>query len=68
LKRGRQPHGYYGSSIELQGRQTKAQIEGARYAKRSVFWMTVSVVVLTLASIGSFVLDLFTYWRGGGGG
>jgi hypothetical protein len=50
---------YYDASIKLQAGQ-------AKYARRSVFWMALSVVVLTLASIGSFVLDLLTYWRGGG--
>ena len=45
-ERGRQSHGYYGASIELQNRQTKAQIAAAESAKRSVRWMAVSVVVL----------------------
>jgi hypothetical protein len=65
---------HYSVLYEFQRRQTKTQIKAAQgallsadYAKKSVRWMAVSVVVLTLASIGSFVLDLLTYWRGWGG-
>jgi hypothetical protein len=57
---------HYSVLYEFQRRQTKAQIEAAKSAKWSVFWMAVSVGVLTLASVGSFVLDLLTFWRGGG--
>jgi hypothetical protein len=69
---------YYRVSLEFQYRQTRAQIEAAEaakraaeaavssaeYAKKSVRRMFWSVVVLALASVASFVLDLIPFlWR-----
>jgi hypothetical protein len=65
-ERGKQSHGYYKASIDLQGLQTEAQVDAAESARKSVFWMAVSVAILMLASVASFALDLLTYWRGGG--
>jgi hypothetical protein len=59
---------YYSVMFEFQKRQTEAQIESAKHQRKSVFWMAVSVVVLTLASVASFVLALLTFMRGAGGG
>lgn len=64
-------------AAEFAIRQTRAQIEAAdatkraadaavssaEYAKRNVRWMFWSVVVLAVASVASFVLDLLTYLR-----
>jgi hypothetical protein len=54
---------YYSVQFEYQYRQTKAQIEAAEYAKRSVRWMFWSVVVLAAASVASFALNLLTFLR-----
>jgi hypothetical protein len=56
---------YYQVQAEFQRRQTQAQIEAAEYAKKSVRWMFWSVIVLAAASLGSFVLNLFTFLRDG---
>ena len=68
VQRGQRADGYYRASLELQGRQTRAQIDAAKSARQSVRWMFWSVAVLALASLGSFALDLLAFLRGPGGG
>jgi hypothetical protein len=55
---------HYSVQYELRRRQTEAQIQTAEYTRRSARWIFISVVVLMLASLGSFVLDLLIFaWR-----
>jgi hypothetical protein len=51
-------------AAEAAKRAAEAAVSSAEYAKKSVRWMFWSVVVLALASVASFVLDLIPFlWR-----
>jgi hypothetical protein len=52
---------YYARMFQFQKRQTQAPAE---YAKQSVRWMFWTLIVLAVASFGSFVLDLLRFLRG----
>jgi hypothetical protein len=50
-------------AAEAQERAASAAEETAVYTRRNAFWMLLSVVVLTLSSLATFVLALLTYLR-----
>lgn len=55
-------------AAEASKRSADEASSSAKYAKQMVFWMAASVVVLALASVASFMLDLLTFLQRPGGG